>query len=142
MHGRMFSSISPGPPRWTTEHLFPPLSVVTTRHVSRGCQMSPRGQNPHCGELGSAMRNGLGYHSTGVWEDAAGEEQAKPPQKNTNRVQTNKQNQGPLFIEHLRCAQHCHGLFLILPTTLQRSVIFPSDIYRQGNSARLDSLFR
>lgn len=52
--------------------------------------MSPGGQNPHCGELGSAMRDGLGYHSTGVWEDAAGEEQAKPPQKNTNRVQTNK----------------------------------------------------
>lgn len=66
------------------------LSVVTPRHVSRGCHMSFRGQNPHRGELGLTMRNGLGYHSTGVWEDATSEGQAKPSQKNTNNIQKNK----------------------------------------------------
>lgn len=73
--------------------------------------MSPRGQNPYCGELGSTMRNGLGYHSTGVLEDAAGEEQAKSPQKNTNKIQTK-----PRAITY-RALTGCPALAWIIPNS-------------------------
>lgn len=101
-----------------------PASVVTTRFVSRECQMSPRGQNhplwrtPGVGH----EKKGLGYHSTGVWGDPAGEAPAKQPPSPKLLQKQHKQNEELLFIVAVTicpavCTSSVHISFLILPTT-------------------------
>lgn len=69
------------------------------------------------------MRNSLGYHSTGVGEILL--TKSRQNHHKEHKQNTNKQNPGLVFIEHLLCAQYCHRLFLIFPTTIRRRVIFP-----------------